>query len=145
MVYSEGALAKSSAGIRNPSTERIKALTQSAFLSPKVYGGLYREARVANRSSVPVFLALYSLPPSCLETNGGSFQNITEDTTMSNDIYDIPLRLSASQMDAFQILLLNLLECDLSGFTDGNDLLAMHAKIAAEKAINAMSIYGDVQ
>jgi len=86
-AYSATALAKSSAGFRNPNTERRQALPSSVFFSPAVYGGLYLwGALVASRCSVPVFLTpLYSLPPSCLETKGGSFQKRTEDTTMSND------------------------------------------------------------
>ena len=61
-------------------------------------------------------------------------------------IYDIPLRLSPSEMDAFHILLLNLLEADLSQFSGNDGLLptptAIHAKTAVQKAIEAISEFG---
>ena len=64
-------------------------------------------------------------------------------------IYDIPLRLSPSEMDAFHILLLNLLEADLSQFSGNDGLLptptAIHAKTAVQKAIEAISEFGGAQ
>lgn len=142
MRYSEGALAKSSVGFDIPCTERRSAHPMRFFYAQVLWWVNQRLERAPFLSTGYV----NSDSPAALlfDINGGSFQNLTEDTTMST-IYDIPLRLSEPQMDAFEILLLNLLESDLSDFTDGNDLLAMHAKKAVEEAINAMSIYGGVQ
>lgn len=144
IAYSGNALAKSSAGIHKPSTERIKALTRSVFFVPvvlwqavqRLFGAPFLSTGIVNSVQSAALL---------LHNNGGSFQNLTEDTTMSNDIYDIPLRLSDFEMEAFQVLLLNLIEADLSDFTNGNELLAMHARKASQQTINAISVFGGMQ
>ena len=94
-AYSATAPTHLGAGFRNPNTERRQALPSSVFFSPAVYGGLYLwGALVASRCSVPVFLTpLYSLPPSCLETKGGSFQKRTEDAIMDDDARNKAVRL----------------------------------------------------
>nr|BAR33273.1 hypothetical protein [uncultured Mediterranean phage uvMED] len=155
MVYYDSALAKSSAGLRNSENERNKALNRSAFFMPLVYGRLYGVAS-ASRTRSGVSSSVQSAA-FCLETNGGSSLKQNEATTMSNiynlsarqskseDTYDLSLRLNKAQMEAFEILLFNLLEDDLSQFTRGNKLSAMHALKAIENTINAISEFGDVQ
>jgi hypothetical protein len=109
-----------------------------------------RRPRSGNANSVQSAIFLISI-------NGGSSLKQNEATTMSNiidfpapqpeseDIYDLSLRLSASEMDAFSILLSNLHKDDLSEFTEGNTLLAMHVKKAIVKALEAIYELGGVQ
>ena len=143
MVYSNVALARTSVGFDIPCTERRSAHSMRFFYAQVLWWVNQRLERAPFLSTGYV----NSDSPAALlfDINGGSFQNLTEDTTMSNDIYDIPLRLSEPQMDAFQTLLLNLLESDLSDFTHGNELLAMHAKKAAQNTVEAISVFGGVQ
>lgn len=135
MVYSDSALTHLGAGIHKPRASANGRSYEASFFTPKFYDGLIRGASARRpRSGIvnsvkPVTLLLHN--------NGGSSPKLNEDTTMSK-IYEVPLRLSEPQMDAFQILLLNLLETDLSDFTNGNDLLAMHAKKAAQETLNAI-------
>ena len=143
-AYSTTAPTHLGAGISIPRKSTKRVLSRCAlFLSPVVYdrlcrGDSSRRSLSGNANSVQSVTLLISI-------NGGSSLNWKEATTMSNHIYDIPLHLSAQQMDAFSILLLNLLEADISDFTNGNDLLAMHAKKASMETINAMSVFGGVQ
>jgi hypothetical protein len=85
-AYSATALAKSSAGFRNSvSKSASRRSIVASFLRPEFMVGCSERRLAVPADLLPVFLALYSLPPSCLETNGGSPFNLQEDTTMSND------------------------------------------------------------
>ena len=83
IVYSEDALAKSSAGIETPN-QGAKALLSGAFFMSVVYGRLCGGSILERRTLVGSFNSAQSAT-LLIETNGGSSLNKPEDTTMSND------------------------------------------------------------
>ena len=87
MVYSGGALAKSSAGIHKPNyTSANGRSSEASFFTPKFYDGLIRGAASARRVSSCIGIVNSVKPVTLLlHNNGGSSQNEHEDTTMSND------------------------------------------------------------
>ena len=85
-VYVQSAPTHLGAGFRNPnhkSTNRV-LVRCVLFLRPKFMVGCAERRYAPSVYLVAVFLTLYSLPPSCLETNGGSSQNSQEDTIMDD-------------------------------------------------------------
>lgn len=155
MSYCNAALAKSSAGIRTPGKSTNRCSVDAPFFISAFYGRLYsgdssRRSLAGSSNSVQSAALLF-------RTNGGSSLNQQEATAMSNiidlparpseseDIYDFVVRLSATEMDEFSILLFNLHKADLSEFTDSNTLLSFHAKKAIVKVLEAISELGGVQ